>query len=98
MHFPDFSGKENSKPSQIQMFADVSRLFQKKWKNMEFPRLFQSVTDTEKGLSSKEKIKLTFIMLFDDPLSKYLIFKIISCMQLAVLGYLPKLKRSSIIL
>ena len=29
-HFPDFSGKENSKSSQIQMFPDVSKLFPKK--------------------------------------------------------------------
>ena len=27
-HFPDFSRKENSKSSQIQMFPDFSRLFQ----------------------------------------------------------------------
>ena len=32
-------------------------------------------------MGSKEKIKLTFLRLFDNPLSKYLIFKRISCMQ-----------------
>ena len=41
----------------------------------------------------KEKIKLTFLRLSDNPLSKYLISKIISCNAMAVLGYLPKLKR-----
>ena len=35
----------------------------------------------------KEKIKLTFSRLFDNPLSKYIILKI------AVLGYIAKLKR-----
>ena len=34
-----------------------------------------------KGLGLKEKIKLPFLRLFDDPLSKYLTFKRISCMQ-----------------
>ena len=29
----------------------------------------------------QEKIKLPFLRLFDNPLSKYLTFKIISCMQ-----------------
>ena len=29
----------------------------------------------------KKKINLTFLRLFDNPLSKYLIFRIISCMQ-----------------
>ena len=38
----------------------------------------------------KEKIKLTFLRLFDNPLSKYLILKRIS---MAVLGYLAKLKK-----
>ena len=33
------------------------------------------------GLGLKEKIKLPFLRLFDDPLSKYLTFKRISCMQ-----------------
>ena len=47
-HFPGFSRKENSKSSQIQMFPDVSRIFQKIWKNMEFSRLFQSVTNPGK--------------------------------------------------
>ena len=37
MRFQDFFRKENSKSSQIQMFPDVSRLFQKKSKNMDFP-------------------------------------------------------------
>ena len=31
-------------------------------------------------------------MLFDNPLSKYLIFKRISCVAMAVLSYLGKLK------
>ena len=34
-----------------------------------------------KGLGSKEKRKLPFLRLFDNPLLKYLTFKIISCMQ-----------------
>ena len=34
-----------------------------------------------KGLVSEEKMKLTFLGLFDYPLSKYLIFKGISHMQ-----------------
>ena len=46
-----------------------------------------------KGLATKEKIELTFLGLFDNPLLKYLIFKRISCRQWAVLGYLTKLKR-----
>ena len=37
-------------------------------------------------------MKLTFLRLFDNPLSKYLI-KRIFCMQQLFLGYLPKLKR-----
>ena len=32
-------------------------------------------------MGSEEKIKLTFVRVFDDPLSKYLTFKRISCMQ-----------------
>ena len=35
----------------------------------------------------------TFLKFFDNPLSKYLISKRISCMPMAVLGYLPLLKR-----
>ena len=51
----------------------------------------------------KEKIKLTFLKLFDNPLSKYFIlkyylnyyFKIFYFILhvMAILGYLPKLKR-----
>ena len=41
----------------------------------------------------EEKIKLTFLRLFDNPLSKYLIFKINFLHAMAVLGYLPKRKR-----
>ena len=33
----------------------------------------------KKGLGSKEKIRLIFLRLFDNPLLKYLVFKIISC-------------------
>ena len=33
------------------------------------------------GLGSKEKMKVTFLRLFDNPPSKYLIFKKIYCMQ-----------------
>ena len=40
-----------------------------------------------------EKIKLRFLRLFDNPLSKYIIFKRIFFHAVAVLGYLPKLKR-----
>ena len=36
---------------------------------------------TQKLLGSKEKMKLPFLRLFDNHLSKYLAFKIISCMQ-----------------
>ena len=35
----------------------------------------------KQGLGSKEKLKLTFLMLFDNPLSKYLSFKRNSCIQ-----------------
>ena len=41
----------------------------------------------------KEKIKLTFSRLFDNPLSKYLILKKNFLHAMAVLGYLAKLKR-----
>ena len=34
-----------------------------------------------KGLDSKEKMKLPFLRLFDNPFSKYLTFKIVSCLQ-----------------
>ena len=40
-------------------------------------------------LSLREKVKLTFLRLFDNPLSKYLILKKI-CHAVAVLGVLPK--------
>ena len=43
-----------------------------------------------KGLGSKEKIKLTFQRLFDNPFSKYLTFFLSA---VAVLGNLAKLKR-----
>ena len=39
-HFPDFSRKENSKSSQIQMFPDFSR---KKEKKKEFSRLLRTL-------------------------------------------------------
>ena len=43
-------------------------------------------------IQKKKKVKLTFLKLFDNTLSKYAILKeLIGCM--AVLGYLPKLKR-----
>ena len=46
-------------------------------------------------LDSKRKGKFTFLCLFDNPLSKYLIFKRISCIHaMAVLDYLAKLKRN----
>ena len=35
----------------------------------------------KKGLGSKEKLKLPFLRLADNPLSKYFTFKIISCTQ-----------------
>ena len=41
----------------------------------------------------KEEIKLTFLMLFEDPLSKYLIFKGNFLCAMATLGNLAKLKR-----
>ena len=37
-------------------------------------------------------MKLPFLRLFDNPVLKYLTFNVIFCMQLSVLGYLPKLK------
>ena len=45
-----------------------------------------------KGTGFERKIKLTFLRRFDNPLSEFLIFKIISYMQCA-LGYFPKFKR-----
>ena len=41
----------------------------------------------------EEKIRLTFLGLFDNPLSKYLIFKKNFLYAMAVLGYSPNLKR-----
>ena len=35
------------------MFADIFRLFQKKRKNMEFSKIFQSVTNTVKVKTQK---------------------------------------------
>ena len=45
------------------------------------------------GLGSKEKMKLTFLKDSDNSLSKYLIFKRNFLHAMAVLCYLPKLKR-----
>ena len=45
-----------------------------------------------KGTGSKEKIKLTFLRLFDKPLSKHIILKNF-LHPMAVLGYSAKLKR-----
>ena len=45
----------------------------------------------KKGLGSKEKLKLPFLRLVDNPLSKYFTFKINFLHAMAVLGYLPKL-------
>ena len=44
-------------------------------------------------LGSKEKIKLTFLKLFDYPFLKYLNFKKNLLHAMVVLGYLPELKR-----
>ena len=46
-----------------------------------------------KGLVSEEKIKLTFLGVFDNPLSKYLTFRKNFLHAMAVMGYLPRLKR-----
>ena len=44
------------------------------------------------GQSLKEKIKLTLLRLFDNPLSNYLIFKIIYCIQCSF-GLFTNIKR-----
>ena len=49
-----------------------------------------------KGLDLKGKIKLTFSMLSDNPLSKYFIFKRIFCMQRLLLSKIKKRFETSI--
>ena len=45
------------------------------------PLLFLITLSIKKDWVRKKKIKLTFLKLFDNPLSKYLTFKRISCLQ-----------------
>ena len=39
------------------------------------------ITSLKRGWDRKKKINLTFLRLFNNPLSQYLIFRIISCMK-----------------
>ena len=50
------------------------------WSLVPVPFVFDNFVH-EKGLGSKEKMKLTILRLFDSPVSKDLIFERISCIQ-----------------
>ena len=49
--------------------------------NSDWPLLFLIILPIERDWVQKEKYNDLFVRLFDNPLSKYFTFKIISCMQ-----------------